>query len=265
MLALVFTAIILCAAYLADDVRHQHERLIDVYQSSSYLHDMIRTAEAMELYFREKGDYPASIAALAATPGYEYINSSMNAWQGYGVSGSLTDSVWTFRRGVLFTNDPSTGTSVSDYLSANQCDTGGYSSAESWCGTKTSMWFRKETRDQMNEQIVTERARLNRLSQKFADYKNTNSTYPDRDASNVALAASSITALAALAGYAGTAANCSGQYQYRGIPIDCSDMFDSWGGKIGYQFESANHIILVSETPFYNSTGTRLVIPVDRS
>ena len=72
-------------------------------------------------------------------------------------------------------------------------------------------------------------------------------------------------ALAALAGYAGTAANCSGQYQYRGIPIDCSDMFDSWGGKIGYQFESANHIILVSETPFYNSTGTRLVIPVDRS
>ncbi len=263
MLALVFVGIILWAASIAENVLSQHEYLIDVYQSKARQHDMIRVAEALELYYRETNSFPASLPGLAATPGYEYLRSSLNSWQSLSVSPSLTDSVWTFRRAVAFTNDPTGGVTSSAYLASNECGIGGYDVATSWCGTKTSMWFRKETRDQFNEQVVTERARLNRLLQKFTDYKNTNDKYPDKDASNVALAASSITAIATLAGYAGTAITCTGQYQYQGIPIDCSDMFDSWGGKIGYQFESTSHIILVSETPIFNATGTRVFIPVD--
>lgn len=266
MLAVVFMVLWLWATTIVNGVREQHQQLAEVYQAKQKLRDMTRVAEALESYYRENNVLPASLAALTATSGFEDVASSLNTWQGYGVSPALTDGTWTFRRAVAFTNDPSTGVSISAYLAQNACGTNGYDTEiGSWCGAKTSQWFVKDTRQQLNDQIVTERAHLNRLSQKFADYFNTNGTYPDKDPLNVALATSSITPLANLAGYAGTAKNCAGQYQYRGIPIDCSDMFDMWGGAIGYQFEGANHIILVSEPPVFNATNARVVIAADRA
>lgn len=266
MLALVFAAVMFWAASIIDDVRSQHERLAEIYQSRAKQHDMIRVAEGIELYYRENNVLPTTLNVLATTPGFEHLSTALNAWQGYGVSASLSDGTWTFQRAVAFTNDPSKGTTVAAYLAANQCGTGGYNtSVGSWCGTKDSMWFVKDTRQQLNDQIVTERVRLNRLTQKFADYRNTNNTYPDKDSANVALSAGSITAIASLVGYSGTAKACTGQYQYKGIPIDCGDMFDSWGGKIGYQFESSSHIILVSEPPIFDGSGARVVIAADRA
>lgn len=266
MVALFFFAVMLWAASLLEAVGNQHAMLAEVYQSKTRQHDMIQVAEAVELYYRENGALPTDLNALSASTGFQHVGASLNGWQGYGRSGAITDGTWTFQRAVAFTNDPTTGTTAAAYLAANQCGTGGFNTATGgWCGTKDSMWFMKDTRQQFNEQIVTERARLNRLSQKFADYKNTYNTYPDKDAGNVLLGASSITSIASLVGYAGTAKACSGQFQYMGIPIDCSDMFDSWGGLIGYQFESSGHVILVSESPIFDSNGVRVVIAADRA
>lgn len=259
-------ALMLWAATIADDIREQHDRLAEVYQAKQKMRDITRVAEAIERYYWENNALPASLNALAATAGFQDVASSLNTWQGYGVSPSITDGTWTFQRAVAFTFDPSKGGTVASYLAQNACGANGYATeAGSWCGTKTSLWFVKDTRHQLNERIVTERVHLNRLSQKFADFYNKNGKYPDRDAANVTLAAGSITSLASLVGYTGTAKACTGQYQYLGIPIDCSDLFDSWGGAIGYQFEGTNHIILVSEPPIFNSSGTRVVIAADRA
>jgi hypothetical protein len=85
------------------------------------------------------------------------------------------------------------------------------------------------------------------------------------DGSNNALATSSVISIAALVGYTGNARNCTGQYQYLGIPIDCNDMFDLWGGKVGYQFETDQHVIFVSEPPIFNGSGDRVIVAVDRT
>lgn len=265
VLVAVVIALSVWAAYLSDSVAAQYDELYNMYVNSLRQTQMYRLAEGVAQYTGEKGSYPASLAVLSSTAGYEHVKALLNNWQGYGVSAAITDGVWTFKRAVTFTNDPTTGTTPSAYLATNACGTGGYDTATSWCGSKTSMWFRHETREGFNDQIMTERARMNRLSQKFANYYNANARYPTVDGSNVALAADSITALADLVGYAGTASACSGQYQYQGIPIDCSDMFNSWGTKVGYQFVSAAHIILVSETPILNSSGVPILVAVDRA
>jgi hypothetical protein len=272
MLALVLTALMIWAGSIAGSLRDQNEQLWTMYRARTQQQEMMNVSESVEQFYRENTTFPASLAALSTSPGYEHVRSSLNTWQGYGVSPSISDALWTFQRVVVFTNDP-TKKSSTDYLAANECGTGGYDTAQSWCGSKTSMWYRKESREAINEQIVTQRARLNRLTQKFATYFNgpapltigVAQKYPDKDRSNVSLAPNSISSLAALVGYSGAANNCSGEYQFQGLPIDCGDMFDLWGGKIGYQFINGDHIILVSETPIFDSSGNRVVIAADRT
>ena len=265
MLVAVAFALMTWASYASDRVTALYEELFTVYQSKVRHQQMIRLSESVSRYVSEMGSYPVSLAALVVTPGFEHVAGLLNNWQGYGLSPTLNDANWAYRRVVLFTNDPTTGTSTVNYLAANACGSGGYDTALSWCGTKTSMWYRQEGRDSFNDLIVNERARVNRLSQKFANYYNAQAAYPSKDEANVALAADSITGLATLVGYAGTATNCSGQYQYQGIPIDCSDMFNSWGLQVGYQFVDASHIILVSETRIVNATGATIIVAVDRT
>lgn len=265
MLALAFSAIMLWLASLLHGLREQHQQLAEAYQAKQRLHDMRSVAQAIERYSHEQHVLPASLSALAATPSFEGISASVNPWMNYAVSPQLLDANWRFQRAVLFVQDPSSGLTAAAYLAQNTCGTQSYEhETMSWCGTKNSLWYVNDTRQALPEQILNQRLRLQRLSQKFANYYNANRSFPAQDATNLALSASSITSLASLAGYTGDAKNCSGQYQYRGIALDCSDMFDLWGGALGYQFESSQHILLVSESPIFNAQGGRLVIALDR-
>lgn len=250
-------------ATLMDGVVGQNRDLGQMYQSRLRQMQLVLLAENLEQYFRETGSMPATVSALGSTGGFEHARGLTHNWQGYAVSPTLTDSVWQYKRAVLFSNDPTDGTTAAAYLAANACGSGGYDTASSWCGSKASQWYRQETRERFAGQIATQRARMSRLAQKLADYYNANGKYPDRDASNVALAADSINALATLAGCATAANACSGTFTYMTVPIDCGDMADMWGGTIGYQFASSTHVVLISETPIYDSTGTRLIVAVD--
>jgi hypothetical protein len=227
--------------------------------------DMVKIGEAMELYYQEKGTMPPDLATLAATPGYEYIAARLNNWEAYSNTGQLTDGTWSFTRTAAVAFDHSDGTTVASYFAANACGTNGFATEiASWCGAANSRWYAVDTRKYIKPQMTTERVKLDRLSQKFADYYNTNGAYPSVDQANNPLGAASITSLAQLAGYSGSARNCSGQFQYQGIPIDCDEMFDLWGGLVGYQFQTSGHVILVSEPPIFDASGNRVIVAVDR-
>jgi len=263
MYGIAVIALSIWLATILDGVAGQNRDLAQMYQSRLRQIQLTLMAEATERYYLETASFPASIAALAGTSGFEYTKGLQHNWQGYAVSPTLTDSVWQYQRLVLFSNDPTTGVSVATYLATNACGVGGYDTASGWCGSNTSQWYRRETRERFNDEIATQRARLGRVLQKLADYYNVNAKFPDKDNLNVALAGNSITALYTLAGYGGAAAACTGTYTYMTVPIDCVDMFDKWGGTIGYQFVSSKHILLVSETPIYNNSGNRVVVASD--
>ncbi|TRZ66927.1 MAG: hypothetical protein D4S02_05975 [Rhodocyclaceae bacterium] len=250
-------------AAILDGIVAQNRDLAQMYESRLKQLQLVQLAENLEQYIRERGATPASVAALSASAGFEHTRALADNWQGYAVSPTLTDSVWQYSRMVLFSNDPKGGTAVAAYLAANACGSGGYDTASSWCGAKSSQWYRRETKERYTEQLSTQRARMNRLAQKLADYYSNNGKYPDQNAAAVALTTDSIQSLASLAGYAGSARACGGTFAHMGVPVDCADMFDLWGGPVGYQFVSSKGVVLIAESPIFNSSGGRVVVAVD--
>jgi len=248
---------------LMDGVADQNRALSKLYQSHTRHAQIIGLAENLEQFSSETGAFPVSISGLSASVGFEHARGYAENWQGFAVSPQLNDGVWRYHRAVLFSNDPSRGVTPTVYLAANACGTGGYDVAASWCGAKGSKWFRRETRERFNDQIVTQRVRMGRMLQKLADYYNSNGAFPNLDNLGLALAADSSTALRTLAGYAGTSQTCTGTFHYMGVPVDCGDMFDLWGAPIGYQFVSDKRVLLVSETPLYNASGNRIVVAAE--
>jgi len=263
VLPLFLIAVMGLFGYLASNLLHQYEDLIAAYTKRSNQVRMIHLSESLDRYIKETGLYPASMNAFQSVAGYEQTAGLMNSWQGYAVSPAIVDANWTFKRMVLFANDPTIGVTQADYLAANHCGSGGYDTALSWCGSQKSMWYSRDERDDYQAAINNDRARTNRLSKKFVEYSNGYSTYPTLDKNNLSLGTNSLTSLATLAGYTGTASNCTGQYQYQGIPIDCSDMFNGWGKARAYQFFDSSHVMIVSETPIINASGTPVIISVD--
>ena len=263
MYVMLTLALSILIGSLMGGVAGQRQDLAAMYQARTKSMQIVSMAENVEQYFIENAAFPASLDSLNASAGFEHSRALLDNWQGYAVSPAITDSVWQFSRAVLISNDPSKGVDSGAYLAANACGSGGYDTAQSWCGASTGSWFRRETRERFNDQISSQRARMNRLLQKFADYYNTNQKFPDQDSGGTALGANSISTLSALAAFGGSAGTCTGTYTYRGIPVDCGDMYDSWGKSIGYQFVSSKHIVLVCETPIYNSSGNRVVVAAD--
>lgn len=243
-----------------DGVAAQYRDLTQRYQSRSRQMQMVSLAENIRQFYLESAAPPASMSALSTTAGFQQVRGYFNTWQNYAVSPTLTDAVWQFSRAVLFTQDPTAGVTATSYLNANACGTGAFSAATSWCGSKDSRWYRLENRESFNGQIATQRARMVRMLQRLSDYYNANGSFPNQDALGNPLGSNSITKLATLVGYGGTAAGCSGTFNYMGVPVDCGDLFDLWGGPVGYQFVSNKHVLLTSESPIYNAGGTRVVV-----
>lgn len=250
---------------LMDGIASQNRDLVTLYQSRIKSDKTVKMAENIEQYVNETSSYPPDIATLNAAPGFEHTSSLIDSWQAYAVSPIITDTIWQFQRAVFISNDPSKGVNTATYLATNTCGTGTYATATSWCGQKTGNWYRSETRERFNKQISTQRVRMTRMLQKLTDYYNQYQAFPDKNASAVALGLNSTTTLSSLVAFAGSANTCTTSitYNYMTVPVDCADMYDIWGGAIGYQFVTTKHIILVAESPLFNSTGTRVIIAAD--
>jgi hypothetical protein len=260
MYPLVMVAIIAAIATVLGAQVSQNMDLLQLYRFNAQRSQLVMTAENLEQYYTERGSFPASLSALASTPGYEHVRSLLNNWQGYSVSGPLTDGVWTFQRMVAFSKDPKRGQSVSAYLAENACGIGTFAVASSWCGAKNSIWFLKETRLGFNDSITTQRARLRRSLQKFGDFYSANGEFPNKDGSGMALAAGETYRLADLVGYPGAANECTGVHTWQGLALGCDELFDSWGGAIGFVYTSKDAMSLASESPLVNASGERILV-----
>lgn len=220
--------------------------------------EQTRIAEGLVAYREEFGSLPATLDALASTPGYEHLRSYRNAWQRYATTGALNDGTWQFHRAATWTAIRKDG--ADSYASENACGTGGFAAAASWCGSKDGTWHRIETRETFSDEISLEKIRQRRTLQLFADYWTAKQDFPRVGNNGVTVATGQLAALPALVGYSGTASTCTGIYTWMGVPFDCAALFDVWGNPVGYQYQSSSYVILASEAPFSTAAGVRVIV-----
>jgi hypothetical protein len=236
----------------------QYSSRTDYIRQSRIRVEQTRMAEGLAAYRAEKGTMPASLDALIAEPGFEYLGSYRNQWMGYAVSGTLTDGTWQFERAAMWTARRKDGGAT--YATENECGTGDVYTAQSWCGAKDGTWFRVESREFFPDEITQEKVRQRRTLQLLADYWTAKQSFPRVGNNGVTLASGQLAPLPALVGYTGTAATCSGVYTWMGIPFDCGALFDVWGSPVGYQYQNDAYVILASEAPFASATGVRVIV-----
>ncbi len=264
MLPLVIAAFGFWLLNLLDGTAQDYRDVAESYRMQVKEKRTQELASAVAERFRETGAYPANLTALATEAGREHLRSSLDTWQGYTLSGTINDGVWRFQRAAMYLEDPSAGVTPATYFAANTCGTGAASAATSWCGPTTGTWFRQESRQEYNQMLAKQRVRMNMTLQKIASHFNHYQSLPDQNFGGAALANGSITRMSALVNYTGAANNCSGTFVHMNtLPISCEDMFDIWGGQVGYQFESNRRIILVAETPMVNAGGTPVRIAAE--
>lgn len=256
-------AIAIFLSHLMTGIVNQNWTLVQLYQSRLTQQQISSLAENIEQFYIENKSYPTTLTALTATPGFEHAKSQLNNWQSYGVSNWISDSTWTFKRMILVSKAPDKTVTAATYMTSNACGTGSYATATSWCGERTGKWYRSELRDKYNDQVSSQRVHLTRTLQKLTEFYNEGGSFPAVNATGTALAADSLTTLASLASYSGTSTACTGTFKYSGIPIDCADMFDSWGNLIGYQFINSKHIILISEPNIFDNLNNKVIIAAD--
>lgn len=230
-----------------------------------------QVAAAVSNYYIETGAYPASVTALAATPGYEYLQSANLFFQNIATTTGLNDGVWIYNRVAVYTQDAYSPLTDATYLSAaqNTCGSGDFATGSDWCGNKNSLWWKHETRETITADITRERNRQRRLLNKFNAWYNGDTSvstvngiwgnnYP-----NPGAAAASLTTL--VAGFSQTAATCTGIYTWHGIPLDCTDFYSVWGTPTVYNYLSSSHIVLLTQTPYTKADGTVLYVSTEES
>ena len=209
--------------------------------------DIAIAGAAVEQYYRANNNYPASLSALAATPGYEYINRFANSPRvyGYRVATGISDGTNTFARAAVFQLNTKIGETSADYTSGtNTCGTGNFDTAESWCGAKASPWVRYESRTVFIAQIADHYQRIYKLFDKISVIysPSKNPIYPAMDPTT--------DYLVNLVGYAGTAASCSGTFRLWGnIELDCGDLFSPWGTPVRVVRQADNYLTLGAAPP----------------
>lgn len=252
--AFFFTAVTQ-AAYLNMDNAARIQREI--------AHDAVgEVASAVRRYKEIYGTYPASLAALAGAGGFEHLKPLLasvgtNALGYVVTSAPVSDGVWRFDRAVIFTVKVQAGETAAAYTAVNYCGTGDIASATSWCGSPDSYWARNEGRDRYVPDLIAERLRQHRLIKKFTEAYNSGSdgNFPD--------VGSEYAQLTSLVGFGGNARSCTGTYQWKGIPLDCDDLYSVFGTPTVINQITRKHIALLSESAVKDASGSLINVATD--
>lgn len=225
----------------------------------------ILLAQLVNRYLDERGGIPpASLAALAATPGYEsatqFINSSGPQGDGpfYAVY-ALNNGTNTYNRVIVY-NPPADGSiNTTDYLLAanNACGGTAPSSTSPWCGNAKGSYWTVDTLSRISTEVARERTQQQLTLKKFASLYSAKQYYPNPvgadGQNNGANNNSSATLISLLTGYTYTAATCTGVWNWKGVPLACEDLYTIWGTPRTYNYLTQDFISLYAEAPWQES------------
>jgi type II secretory pathway pseudopilin PulG len=237
----------------------KHARLASLQEGQAVI------IQALENYFYEYNQWPASLQALGATPGYEHIRRFLPRSQGgtlagitspwrYVVSNTLVLGDSQEQRVGVFIEGKNANVNFNTYLSNNLCGGGEpFTGAVDWCGSDD---FRYVLLSSGALRLTKERVaaeQQGRVAEKFIQRWRTQSSLP---------AMSSATALRSLVTAAGAGANvgtnltsCTGSFYWQNIPFDCQDLYNQFGNPVLYRRPSSNSFELTSQSVFRDHLG----------
>jgi len=210
-------------------------------------------ANEIDRYRRRYNAYPASLTALVTTPGFEHARAHITIpGLNYAMAGPFSDGTWQYTRAAVAGIDVRR-TDAAIFFTGNTCGSGSFSTARDWCGASdVATWYKSELRNFYIGYMNNGRTQLDTTLNKFIGTWNTNGKFPAGS-----LSVGGHASLASLVGYAGNAANCSGMFNFSGIPLGCEDLYTPWGAPVVYNYiaggqigiPDTNYIALLAVTP----------------
>jgi hypothetical protein len=247
-------------------ISQENVDLAKEYAKQNRLVDQNKLIAAVENEYKFSGKISLSITDLQAVPGEEHI-AFLTPYVDYQVSNTITDSFWTFKRAMVFSQEPlkamSVDTNTGGYLSNdnNTYNSGTFTTAESW-NVKNSRtpWWMLDTRNTHIKNITEAHSRLESTIAKFVTYFNTYGYFPYKKAGNVSMTIGEGNTLASLVNYLGTSSQCDDPYSWDGIPLDSIDLFSVGGKKVVYVYYGPRYVFLEVDSGILDNTGKAIVV-----
>lgn len=228
-------------------------------------------------YYKETGALPASLAAMTATAGYRHLAAYQAGSNGLypGVTdvvtvsrtNALTDSVWSYQRAaVVALLDRSVP--VSAYLNAanNACPpaTGGadFASASGWCGGSQGLWGVVDPRTQAHASMAKALALQEATAEKFVRRYKAGIALP---LASTATALRSVVSSTTGSTVGTSSATCAGAFHWGGTPLDCADLYNSFGQPVSYTRPTASQLLLTSSSPIKNAAGVSQTVSTSKT
>lgn len=227
-------------------------------------------ASEVRRYQMQTGTFPASLAAMSATSGFQHLKQyvpqvnggafkgTVSPWS-INVSNTLSDGTYQFQRAATVALADGT-VSLATYLSYanNTCNPSGstlaYASAVTWCGSNVwGYWASTDTLDLRTQREGLAYKQQNWTAAKFTRAFNTTSTLPVMAAATTLASLVSPIYTGATVGTSST--TCSGQFYWQGIGFECSDLYNQFGNPVSYVRSSALTFTLSSVSQILSTAG----------
>lgn len=217
----------------------------------------IELAQLVNRFIDERGGVPpASLTALAATPGYENARQFLNVSGPHGEGPflavyALNNGTNSYHRVIVYSPPFDGSITTTDYLAAanNACGGTAPSSISPWCGNPKGSYWTIDTLSRISTEVARERMQQQQTLKKFAAVFSVDQAYPDTGSGD----GSAATLISLLSGYTLTASTCTGVWNWQGIPLSCEDLYTIWGTPRVYNYLTSKWIALYSEAPWLES------------
>lgn len=202
--------------------------------------------------------------ALKAAPGNEHLkDSSLDPYVKYAVSNTISDGNCSFRRVMVYVENPVFIRKEEDFLSDknNALGLGDFSSATAWAikDSQSSYWI-LDTRLSHLRSLHFAQANMNRIILKFIAYYNLYNEFPKKKPNGSNMPIGSTATLPELVSYSGTAKDAKGPYMWSQIPFASKDIFSTNGTPIRYSYRGDSYILLEAPTGILDAAGKEVIV-----
>lgn len=236
MAALMLIALISMSLVINSYTTEMRDVDLRIYERMQY-GQTVTIAQGVQAFLEETGAFPASLPALAATPGYEYIGKLIEPNVGYVVATDIEGTRWRFDRAIIFIQDPLRAVPVANYINANTCGVGANDPA-GFCGSEDSWYVVLESKDLQTRAFrETGLALDDTLYRILKGYDN---GLPTVRSNGTSLSTNEADYLIDIVGYTGTANDCVGSFMFEGAVLTCADLFSIEGNPVSYYYVGPN-------------------------